>query len=333
LGGNVPAVVAPAPPEYVQEALVRVLATVLALLLGGAVGMITRTAHAQSVFSPVPDKLSWQDVLQTKSMHYALIKHGRANILFVWGEVEDDASNHFRDALDQAKPIDEIWLYSQGGNLEEGLEIGRMIHARKLATHIIAGQRCVSACNFIFMGGVIRYVDSGAAFVVHMFSDNESDDLLQDLSEPPHSYQTLLKKYSSMDINDLINEVVALYPDFKPTPESFQAALKSEKQKNASEDNEDLLDLDALEDLITDYNNTHKDAQVNEHNVIRQVVLSEDVKRIQMSSAQTSAEIARYLTEMGLSLKFLTRFATIHNDDPTPLTRDELREFNVINID
>ena len=49
-----------------------------------------------------------------------------------------------------------------------------MPRARSSATHgptrTPKGWACFSACNFIFMGGVIRYVDQGGIFAVHMFT-------------------------------------------------------------------------------------------------------------------------------------------------------------------
>lgn len=283
---------------------------------------------------PVPDSLSWGDVLDLKAMHYAVIPRGKSNILFAWGPVEEEASVRFRQALDAAKPISEIWLYSQGGILDEGLEIGRMIHARKLATHILRGQRCVSACNFMFMGGVVRYVDSGAQFEVHMFSDNQANHLRQDLQAPPKTYEALLKKFSSMDVDVLINALTSYYPDLEVTPDSFQAAVGVVKQQNSVDaSDDDALSLAAVKKIIADYNHDHADHPIDEGAAITRIVLDEDVKRVQMDSAKTAAVIARFLTEMGLSLKFLTRFAEIHNDQPTALTREELREFNVMNTD
>jgi len=39
-----------------------------------------------------------------------------------------------------------------------------------IPTRIPEGWACFSACNFMFMGGAIRYVDQGGLFVVHMFT-------------------------------------------------------------------------------------------------------------------------------------------------------------------
>jgi hypothetical protein len=57
------------------------------------------------------------------------------------------------------------------------------------------------------------------------------------------------------------------------------------------------------------------------------------VKKIQQDGAQTAAMIARYLSEMSISLRFLTDFANIPNAQPQSLSIDELRDLNVVNAD
>ena len=283
---------------------------------------------------PLPPELTWGDVAKQDALQFSVIPRGRANILVAWGGVGTGDSSRFRDALDAARPIDEIWLESPGGDLDEGLEIGRLIHARKLATHIKRGFRCVSACNFMFMGGVVRYIDTGGSFEVHMFSDNEASQLRNDLVEPPKSYRSLLHKFPSMDADRLAGFMEKSYPEFQPNQDKIKKALSVVKQQNPDGFDDDQEGAIALvRQLVVDYNDEHPDSKIDEKLVIQKVVIDEDVKKIQMTSAQVAASIAMYLTEMGLSLKFLTRFADIHNDQPTALSRDELREFNVMNTD
>ena len=47
---------------------------------------------------------------------------------------------------------------------------GKMIRKTSIPTRIPAGWACFSACNFMFMGGPIRFVDHGGLFIVHMFT-------------------------------------------------------------------------------------------------------------------------------------------------------------------
>ena len=51
-----------------------------------------------------------------------------------------------------------------------GNQAGRFIRENNMTTRIPAGWACFSACNFMFMGGVVRHVDHGGLFIVHMFT-------------------------------------------------------------------------------------------------------------------------------------------------------------------
>jgi hypothetical protein len=75
-----------------------------------------------------------------------------------------------QEALQANDPIDEIWLRSSGGDARAGNEAGKLIRKAGIPTRIPAGWACFSACNFMFMGGPIRFVDSSGLFVVHMFT-------------------------------------------------------------------------------------------------------------------------------------------------------------------
>jgi hypothetical protein len=62
------------------------------------------------------------------------LKNGRTQLI-MWGEIKSGDATRFRDAMDQvSRPISELLIIgSPGGILEEGLQIGRIIHQNKLA--------------------------------------------------------------------------------------------------------------------------------------------------------------------------------------------------------
>jgi len=64
----------------------------------------------------------------------------------------------------------EVWLNSGGGNLDEGFKMGRILRARQAFVRVAEGMSCVSSCSVAFLGGVVRVVDPGATYEVHMFS-------------------------------------------------------------------------------------------------------------------------------------------------------------------
>lgn len=183
-----------------------------------------------------------------ENLQFQQIKSGNRISLYVSGPIKEGDYARFRNAIVQAGSVDELLLDSPGGDLFEAIEIGRMIRSRGLATHIPDGAYCVSACNFLFMGGQVRTIDTDGVFGVHMFTAVDSE--IQDL-----------------------------------------AAAKNGDEVAAA------------------------------------------VQNIEQSAANAAAEIARFLVEMQISLRFLTEFADIPNAEPRALTRQELREFGIINTD
>lgn len=93
------------------------------------------------------------------------------------GAIVPGAADKLERALEASgDPIDEIWIGSSGGDAAEGLKIGKLIRAMGVPTRVPNGWGCASACNFAFMGGAIRMIDTGAAFAVHMFTATNSID-------------------------------------------------------------------------------------------------------------------------------------------------------------
>ena len=86
------------------------------------------------------------------------------------GQIDEDVAARLQDALKANGPIDEIWLRSPGGDARAGNEAGKIIRASGIPTRIPDGWACFSACNFMFMGGAVRFVDPGGLFIVHMFT-------------------------------------------------------------------------------------------------------------------------------------------------------------------
>ncbi len=114
-----------------------------------------------------PKQLNWSTY---RTMRLTLDQANGARVLKAEGLVDDGVAARLQEALSTNAPIDEIWVRSPGGNARAGNEAGKVIRAAGIPTRIPAGWACFSACNFVFMGGPIRFVDSGGQFVVHMFT-------------------------------------------------------------------------------------------------------------------------------------------------------------------
>ena len=132
------------------------------LLLSGPAG-----AAADPVNPTCPKDLNWSTFRQ---MRFTLDTSNGQRVLRAEGLIDEDVPLRLQDALQSNGQIDEIWLRSRGGVARAGNEAGKLIRKAGIPTRIPAGWACFSACNFMFMGGAIRFVDADGLFVVHMFT-------------------------------------------------------------------------------------------------------------------------------------------------------------------
>jgi hypothetical protein len=144
---------------------VRVLASVTALAL-----VLTSTG-ADAANDPknpsCPASPNWGS---TSPMKFTAQKKDGRKVLLAEGLIDEGLVPRLQAALKANDPVDEIWLRSPGGNARVGNEAGKIIRQSGIPTRIPAGWACFSACNFLFMGGMGRFVDPGGLFMVHMFT-------------------------------------------------------------------------------------------------------------------------------------------------------------------
>ena len=67
----------------------------------------------------------------------------------------------------EARNFREVWLHSPGGSVKDGYQIGSALRRLGVATRIPPQAICASACVDVFLGGVIRFVDSTGSIVIH----------------------------------------------------------------------------------------------------------------------------------------------------------------------
>jgi len=77
--------------------------------------------------------------------------------------------------------IDTVILDVSGGYLNEGIEIGRIIRAKRLRTVVPEGGSCLSACAEAFLGGVKYRIDGILAFHVPRMERSRSSKQAFDL--------------------------------------------------------------------------------------------------------------------------------------------------------
>ena len=135
----------------------------LAALLSGHVAAAQQTDRDNPTCPAVPN---WSNFPQMRFTPQDV--NGR-RVLLAEGQIDDNLIPRLEAAL-RDETIQEIWLRSPGGNARVGNQAGLLIRQSGLPTRIPAGWTCFSACNFLFMGGIARFVDNGGVFMVHMFT-------------------------------------------------------------------------------------------------------------------------------------------------------------------
>jgi hypothetical protein len=94
----------------------------------------------------------------------------RPRVLLAVGSIEAGTVESLRSTLQAEGRVDEVWFHSPGGDAQAGLRLGQLIRDHGLLTRVPTGATCFSACSYAFLGGVLRAVDDGACYGVHMFT-------------------------------------------------------------------------------------------------------------------------------------------------------------------
>jgi hypothetical protein len=128
---------------------------------------VAATAPVDPLNPSCPKHLNWSTYPQMK---FTLDTSSGQRILKAEGQIDEDVPAKLQEALASNGQIDEIWLRSPGGVARAGNEAGKIIRQSGIPTRIPDGWACFSACNFMFMGGAVRFVDAGGLFIVHMFT-------------------------------------------------------------------------------------------------------------------------------------------------------------------
>lgn len=74
------------------------------------------------------------------------------------------------DGALRERAYSEVWLYSGGGDLAEGVKVGEVLRRHQAFVVVPDGSRCISACTVAFLGGVLRDVQQKGTYEVHAYS-------------------------------------------------------------------------------------------------------------------------------------------------------------------
>ncbi len=123
-----------------------------------------------------PQNLNWSN---NRQMQFSVQQVNGRTVLLGEGAIDDGLLPRLQAALNNHPEAEELWLRSPGGNARIGNQAGRVIRDAGIPTRIPNGWACFSACNFLFMGGIARFVDDGGLFVVHMFTHTGDRDVIR----------------------------------------------------------------------------------------------------------------------------------------------------------
>jgi len=128
------------------------------------------------------------------AMSFRLELYAGQRILIADGGVDAAAAFNLDSAIRANQPIDEIWVRSPGGVASQGPALGLVIRSWGIPTRVPNGWWCVSACNFMFLGGPIRTIDPNGVYAVHMFTvvnNDEYESRIQSRREQGNVYNML----------------------------------------------------------------------------------------------------------------------------------------------
>jgi hypothetical protein len=242
-----------------------VLPLVLAAVAGiSDAGGATATVHAEAAVVPAsssdpnnptcPKSLNWSTYRQ---MRFTLFETEARRILKAEGVIDADAGARLADALKEHHPIDEIWLRSPGGDARVGNQAGTIIRKLGVPTRIPGGWACFSACNFIFMGGPIRFIDDGGLFVVHMFTHLSDKDSVHD------------------EVSQSADEALALI-----------SGIEQDSAMLASEDNDFLIRMGISRKLLTEVMYKQKAVAAGDDKSTRRCLTIREAVKYNVANAQ-----------------------------------------------
>ena len=91
------------------------------------------------------------------------------------GGIEAGDAERIAEQLDTMQPTPEaLILQSPGGSVQDALALGRHLRTKGIATRMLAGEFCYSACPYLLAAGPTRDIAAGAAVGVHQhyFGEN-----------------------------------------------------------------------------------------------------------------------------------------------------------------
>ena len=189
------------------------------------------------------------------------------NTLFLIGEVEQQSELKFRRALREHE-IEKLVLLSPGGDVDAGLSIASIVNDRKIATYVpalpvvsedfqtVAPETlgCMSACAFIYFGGVERYIHGEVG--IHQIRTSIPEEQLDGVEV---SLRQAMEHFEASSQSS-VAEIISTLNTFNVPPEiyvymfdSLDMYFLNEKQKKAMSTGELLTWHEIVDRRVDDY--------------------------------------------------------------------------------
>jgi hypothetical protein len=112
-----------------------------------------------------------------------LASNGTGRVLVLHGDIERGDTARIERAISRSGKVEEVWLDSAGGNLAEGLELGRLLRRQGLSALVPPGAVCASACVYVLAGAPLRRVAETGRVGVHMFTMTNNSEIVTTIAE------------------------------------------------------------------------------------------------------------------------------------------------------
>ena len=201
-------------------------------------------AGGQQVWSPIRKYSNPSDTAYPRASFGAAAQAEEVRV-FLSGEItraDMDAADVMARLLKSGKQKisgNTVWLASNGGDIDTGMDLGRLLRRSGISTAIARNDQCLSACVFAFMGGERRSVAGRLGIHRPYFSYTQDSP---DRQVKFRHLQRVVKGYvEEMDFPASLYEAMMLVP-----PESMQfvapADLKKFYLEGISPSSEDVAD-------------------------------------------------------------------------------------------
>jgi hypothetical protein len=130
-------------------------------------------------------------------------------------------------------PYEEVWLFSFGGSLNEGIEVAKVLRRHHMTVRVPKGAQCISSCTVLFMGGYLRYVDgtyrvhSGSAVMQGTTGDTPIGGLIAEAQKDPDGTFKEIAEFEQIAQRSLARELERLFQNTLLIP--FKTYLPDDK--------------------------------------------------------------------------------------------------------